>query len=137
MMEILIIIIIVWIVVKKQKEKGSEFGRKKSFSQTVKSRPSAVPNKPKFSAVPNKPKKQQRTKAEREMEYRTRASSKACDYKAAYSKGRPDRLGQRGDYEPMTPQGMERVRCAYCGAENFVSAGSRDHYHCYFCWEKL
>ena len=25
----------------------------------------------------------------------------------------------------------------YCGAENFVPAESHEHYHCFFCWEKL
>lgn len=156
MVEILVIVLIIWTILKKQKEKGgagssysweslSEKLKNKAASAqktmprstAVKSRPSATPNKPQFSVVPNKPKKQQRTKAEQEMQLRTRASSAACSYQAAYSKGRPERLGVRADYEPGTPSGRERVRCPYCGAENFVPAGSRDHYHCYFCWEKL
>ena len=66
-----------------------------------------------------------------------KAARDNCHYEAAYSKGKPDRIGRRGDYEPGTPSGMERIKCAYCGAENFVPAGSRQHYHCYFCWEKL
>ena len=34
----------------------------------------------------------------------------ACTYEAAYSKGKPDRVGGRGDYETVTPNGMERIR---------------------------
>ena len=82
----------------------------------------------KATAVPNKPRRQKT---------RSRASSQACTYEAAYSKGKPDRVGGRGDYETVTPNGMERIRCGYCGAQNFVPVGSRNHYHCYFCLEKL
>ena len=91
----------------------------------------------KATAVPNKPRRQKLTREEEALKTRSRASSQACTYEAAYSKGKPDRIGGRGDYETVTPNGMERIRCGYCGAQNFVPAGSRNHYHCYFCWEKL
>lgn len=115
-------------------------------SAATKRQPSAVPNtsakstavlNQQASAVPNSSKKRKRTKEEAAMEIRTRASAKTCDYQAAYSKGKPKSIGGRGDYEPSTPRGMVRIRCAYCGAENFVPAGTHEHYHCYFCWEKL
>ena len=91
----------------------------------------------KATAVPNKPRRQKLTREEEALKTRSRASSQACTYEAAYSKGKPDRVGGRGDYETVTPNGMERIRCGYCGAQNFVPVGSRNHYHCYFCWEKL
>lgn len=91
----------------------------------------------KATAVPNKPRRQKLTREEEALKPRSRASSQACTYEAAYSKGKPDRVGGRGDYETVTPNGMERIRCGYCGAQNFVPVGSRNHYHCYFCWEKL
>jgi len=91
----------------------------------------------KATAVPNKPRRQKLTREEEALKNRSKASSQACTYEAAYSKGKPDRIGGRGDYETVTPNGMERIRCGYCGAQNFVPAGSRNHYHCYFCWEKL
>ena len=108
-MEILITVVIFFIL--------SSIGKKKRRSQG----PTAKPNQP-------RPK-------ERKME--RQAARDNCHYEAAYSKGKPDRIGRRGDYEPGTPSGMERIKCAYCGAENFVPTGSRQHYHCYFCWEKL
>ena len=83
---------------------------------------------------PNQPRSKER-KMERQMERQAKRDN--CYYEAAYSKGKPDRIGRRGDYEPGIPSGMERIKCAYCGAENFVPTGSRQHYHCYFCWEKL
>lgn len=98
---------------------------------------SAEPNKRRPSAVPNVPKRQKKTREEAEMAVRTRTSARACKYEAAYSKGKPDRIGVRADYDPATPSGRCRVRCSYCGAENFVPAGTSEHYHCYFCWEKL
>lgn len=150
-MQILVIVIIIWLVLKGQnKGNGSKAPRRTSGNTS--SRPtaaqkhpekrqaSAIPNVPKkrqASAIPNIPKKMQRTKEEAVMEVRTRASSRECHYEAAYSKGKPNRIGGRGDYEASTPQGMSRIRCAYCGAENFVPSGTREHYHCYFCWEKL
>ncbi len=91
----------------------------------------------KASAVPNQPKRVQRTREEAAAERLTQASRRACTYQAAYSKGRPDRIGRRADYEPGVPSGMVRMKCAYCGAESFVPAGSHEHYHCYFCWEKI
>jgi len=112
-------------------------GRKSSGAFGRAKKASAVPNQSRTRTVPNIPKKYQRTKSEEAMQTRTRASRAACDYKAAYSKGRPDRIGLRGDYEPLVPAGKERIRCAYCGAENFVPMGTHEHYHCYFCWEKL
>ena len=93
--------------------------------------------KRRVTAVPNKPRRQKLRKEEQEIRTRTRASSEDCTYEAAYSKGKPDRIGGRGDYETVTPKGMERIHCSYCGAQNFVPAGSKNHYHCYFCWEKL
>lgn len=150
-MQILIIVIIVWMIVSAQKKKKGESSTRRTSGRTVsgsmssqtfskKKQASAVPNVPKkkhASAVPNMPKKLKRTKEESAMEARTRASARACHYEAAYSKGKPGRIGGRGDYETSTPQGMSRIRCAYCGAENFVPAGTHEHYHCYFCWEKL
>ena len=35
------------------------------------------------------------------------------------------------------PQGMRRVTCSYCGADNLVPQGSRQKYTCYFCREEL
>lgn len=35
------------------------------------------------------------------------------------------------------PQGMRRVACSYCGADNLVPQGSRQRYTCYFCREEL
>ena len=93
--------------------------------------------KKRSTAVPNKPRRQKLGMEEKAIRDRTRASSEACTYEAAYSKGKPDRIGGRGDYETVTPKGMERIHCSYCGAQNFVPVGSRNHYHCYFCWEKL
>lgn len=160
-MQILIyVIIIVWIIAKaKAKSDEASAGKTgrasggpellKNLSKKTQS--SAVPNVPKkkqASAVPNVPKKKQSSAVpnilkksapakEAAMEAQTCISAKVCNYEAAYSKGKPSRIGGRGDYEDFTPQGMSRVRCAYCGAENFVPAGTREHYHCYFCWEKL
>ena len=131
-MQLLIIILIVFLIVWSQK-KGSRKGteRKRTPAKpNIPVRPSVV--KKQASAVPNKVRKPQRTAEEAVMEMRTRESVKACSYEAAYSKGRPDRVGGRGDYEPVTPQGKVRIRCAYCGAQNFVPAGTHDHYHCYF-----
>lgn len=130
----------------RQTPSGQQAAQKKPVSTAVKRQPSAVPNisakstavlNQKASAVPNSSKKRKRTKEETAMEIRTRASAKSCNYQAAYSKGKPKAIGGRGDYEPSTPRGMVRIRCAYCGAENFVPAGTHEHYHCYFCWEKL
>lgn len=155
MIEILILIFIVWAVMKARGGRTSSqtlSGRlssvdwQKLSGSLAQKKASAVPNqsktappvkRQKASAAPNRPKKVPRTKDEKAMEIRTSVSSAACNYEAAYSKGRPERLGIRADYEPATPSGKIRVRCRYCGAENFVPAGSYDHYHCYFCWEKL
>lgn len=136
MVEILIVIYVIWFIMKKRKKSGAKTA---SVSNRPKKTVSAVPNRPRktASAIPNVPKKLQRSKEEMELEARTRESRKACHYEAAYSKGKPDRIGRRGDYEPAVPNGMVRVRCAYCNADNFVPAGTREHYHCYFCWEKL
>lgn len=106
-------------------------------ASAVKKTASAKPNEKRASAVPNMPKKQKKTKEEAQVAARTRESARACQYEAAYSRGKPERIGLRADYEPTAPSGKSRVRCAYCGAENFVPSGSREHYHCYFCWEKL
>lgn len=163
-MYILFIIFIIWMVLKAQNKNGKGSNTRQNSRQSsarpnvrqtpsgqpvstaTKRQPSAVPNtsakstavlNKKASAVPNSSRKRKRTKEEAAMEMRTRASAKTCDYQAAYSKGKPKCIGGRGDYEPSTPRGMVRIRCAYCGAENFVPAGTHEHYHCYFCWEKL
>lgn len=138
MLELIIIIYVVWYIVKKRTRKGDS-GNTRRKSSYKKINTSAVLDwmKKRPSAIPNVPKKFQRTKEEQEMAVRTQASRKACNYEASYSKGRPDHVGKRGDYDPVTPGGMIRVRCAYCNAENFVPAGTHTHYHCYFCWEKL
>jgi hypothetical protein len=137
MFELLILAFIVWTMVRRWKKKEAE----KGSSAVPNQRPKMVqPGKafhPTASAEPNKPKAIRRTKQEETVELKTRASSSACTYKAAYSKGRPDKLGLRGDYEPQVPSGMIRMKCAYCGAESFVPVSGREHYHCYFCWEKL
>ncbi len=133
MLELLILIFIVYWVRKRKKRENP--GNSAPFH--IPRFKSGQRPKQKASAVPNQPKRGPRTKEEVQMERRTRESRNACDFHAAYSKGKPGRIGRRGDYEPATPQGMERIRCPYCNAENFVPAGSRDHYHCYFCWEKL
>ncbi|MDO4260634.1 MAG: hypothetical protein Q4C82_01025 [Eubacteriales bacterium] len=89
------------------------------------------------TAVPNKPRSASRSREEEAIRIRTRSSRESCHYEAAYSKGRPDQVGRQGDFDLVTPEGMERIKCGYCGAQNFIPAGSREHYHCYFCWEKL
>lgn len=98
------------------------------------------------SAVPKQPKKKMRFQGFQKQEKADcgQAASRTacepgqeCSYRASYSKGRPGRVGLRGDYETVVPEGKERIRCAYCGAENFIPEGTKDHYHCYFCWEKL
>lgn len=48
------------------------------------------------TAKPNQPRQKER-KMERQ------AARDNCHYEAAYSKGKPDRIGRRGDYEPGTP----------------------------------
>ena len=140
-MEIIIVVVIFFIL--------SNIGKKNSFLRVRKEmeekafeQRTPTPNRPvrsmvekakptaKPTAKPNQPRSKER-KIERQ------AARDNCHYEAAYSKGRPDRIGRRGDYEAVTPSGMERIKCAYCGAENFVPAGGRQHYHCYFCWEKL
>ena len=35
------------------------------------------------------------------------------------------------------PQGMRRVACSYCGADNLLPQGSGQKYTCYFCREEL
>lgn len=151
-MQLLVIfVIVIWMVANAKTKKNEKKDTRGTFgktsagpipNQTVsrKKQASAVPNVPKqkqASAVPNIPKKLKRTKEEAAVEARTRASARECHYEAVYSKGKPSRIGGRGDYEPSTPSGMSRVRCAYCGAENFVPSRTSEHYHCYFCWEKL
>ena len=121
-MEIAIIVVIFFIL--------SNIGKKNRLSKGQNKPVRPMVEKLKPTAKPNQPRPK-----EREME--RQAARDNCHYEAAYSKGKPDRIGRRGDYEPGTPSGMERIKCAYCGAENFIPAGSRQHYHCYFCWEKL
>ena len=136
-MEIAIIVVIFFILSNIGKKNRLSKGQNKP-EERVPERRTPTPNKPvrpmveklKPTAKPNQPRPK-----ERKMDRQTARDN--CHYEAAYSKGKPDRIGRRGDYEPGTPSGMERIKCAYCGAENFIPAGSRQHYHCYFCWEKL
>lgn len=137
-----IIIVAMWkIIAKKLGGSASSSGTSREtvrkMATVTKKMASAEPNKRRSSAIPNVPKKQVKTREEARMAVQTRASSRACKYEAAYSKGKPDRIGIRADYDPVTPSGRSRIRCSYCGAENFVPAGTHEHYHCYFCWEKL
>lgn len=147
----LIFIIIIWFIIikgvqsRKKLNDTRRTGEKSSAASgysapgrtSAVTRPKPTAKKPKATAVPNQPKQVQRTWKEEKTEESMQESRKACTYQAAYSKGRPDRIGRRGDYEPGIPSGMVRIKCAYCGAENFVPEGTREHYHCYFCWEKL
>lgn len=138
MLELLIIIYIIWFIVKKRRRNNtSDTTRRKSAYNKKRFSDVSTRMKKAASAIPNVPKQFQRNKEEQEMAVRTQTSKRACNYEASYSKGRPDRVGKRGDYDPVTPGGMIRVRCSYCNAENFVPAGTHTHYHCYFCWEKL
>ena len=123
------IIIIVFVVLKAQAVQKENAKKKQEKPRTF--------QKKKSTSVPNRPRQPQRTKEEQEVQILTRESRAKCDYEAAYSQGKPDRIGMRGDYDPVTPQGKTRIRCRYCNAENFVPTGSGEHYHCYFCWEKL
>lgn len=144
MLEIIILIIVFWAISnigKKGKQESIQKRPAANRPEPQKQRPTyrrSTPNKPlksriekvKPTAIPNQPRK-----AEKQIV--KQSARDVCHYEAAYSKGRPERVGLRGDYETTAPAGTERIKCAYCGAENFVPAGSRQHYHCYFCWEKL
>ncbi|MCC8140002.1 MAG: hypothetical protein LIO67_06865 [Lachnospiraceae bacterium] len=149
MMTFIIYVVIIVLIFRytKKKREGSS-GSKASASDTVRqSSPSASamtkapkqpkPKKQKASARPNQERKTKQTVQEKQYSARTQVSSDNCSYEAAYSKGQPARLGLRGDYGEEVRQGQICVRCGYCGAENLVPSGSREHYHCYFCWEKL
>lgn len=131
-MEILIVLCIVWFLVKKRTKNSDSKKVTEYLGGKMKKIKKSFP-----SAIPNVPKKLQRNHEEQAMEIRTRASRQACHYEASYSKGRPDHIGKRGDYETVTPRGMSKIRCSYCNADNFVPSGTHTHYHCYFCWEKL
>lgn len=37
----------------------------------------------------------------------------------------------------LIPQGKQRVKCGYCGADNLVPIQPRTRYSCYFCREAL
>jgi len=121
-MEILITVVIFFILSRIGKQNRLLRGQKDPKERGPERR-TPTPNKPvrpmveklKPTAKPNQPRPKER-KMERQ------AARDNCHY---------------ADYEPGTPSGMDRIKCAYCGAENFVPAGSRQHYHCYFCWEKL
>lgn len=138
-MRFLALIIIICYVVGLRKVKAEVFSDEKKAPKTTGADMKIFQKiqKKRSSAVPNHPRKVKRSKTEEAVLERTRPSGKACNYEALYSRGRPDRIGRRGDYEPIVPDGMVRVSCAYCGAENFIPGGTHDHYHCYFCWEKL
>ena len=137
MIEIIIIILVLYVVfyVKNANQKRNrEQGPVKSMAARERA---AGRRKPKASAVPNKPRVNRKMQEPETPGLQPDTGKKSCTYEAAYSKGKPSRIGMRGDYETNIPSGMKKVVCSYCGAENFVPAGSHEHYHCFFCWEKL
>ncbi|MCD8197866.1 MAG: hypothetical protein LUE24_12000 [Lachnospiraceae bacterium] len=152
MMTLIIYIVIIALIFRytKKKRAGSSDNRKSApdmarqnsapsspvMSKTVKPKKSPL-KKQRASARPNQKREAKQTVQEKRYSEQTKISSDNCSYEAAYSKGQPARLGLRGDYGEEIRQGQICVRCGYCGAENLVPSGSREHYHCYFCWEKL
>ncbi len=78
---------------------GVKSGKKGAAGQTQNMR-----LRKKASAVPNQPRKLQRAVKQRQTEDQVCSPGRACSYEAAYSKGRPERIGQRGDYDPVTPR---------------------------------
>ncbi len=136
MSSLIVLIFIIWIIARARGQRKGE--ERKPEGRTSRNKPrKPLMRKKEASAVPNKPKRKAPTKEETQAQVRMSADASRCDYQASYSKGKPDRIGRRGDYEDVVPNGMVRVRCRYCGADNFVPSGTREHYHCYFCWEKL
>ncbi len=143
---IIYVIIIVLIFRYTRKKRAGSSGSKAGASNTVRQSQPPVsqtmskkkaPKRQIASARPNQQRKTKQTVQEKQYSARTQVSSDNCSYEAAYSKGQPARLGLRGDYGEEVRPGQICVRCGYCGAENLVPSGSREHYHCYFCWEKL
>ncbi|MCC8163265.1 MAG: hypothetical protein LIO86_08935 [Lachnospiraceae bacterium] len=143
---IIYVIIIVLIFRYTRKKRAGSSGSKAGASNTVRQSQPPVsqtmskkkaPKRQIASARPNQQRKTKQTVQEKQYSARTQVSSDNCSYEAAYSKGQPARLGLRGDYGEEVRPGQICVRCGYCGAENMVPSGSREHYHCYFCWEKL
>ena len=109
-MEIIITVVIFFILSRIGKQNRLAKGQNHS-EERVPERRTPTPNKPvrpmveklKPTAKPNQPRQKER-KMERQ------AARDNCHYEAAYSKGKPDRIGRRGDYEPGTPSGMERIK---------------------------
>lgn len=137
MIEIIIIVLVLYVVfyVKNADRKKS---REQDPAKRMAARERAAGRrKPKASAIPNRPRTKRKKQEPEVSELQPDTRRKSCTYEAAYSKGKPSRIGMRGDYETSIPSGMKRVICSYCGAENFVPAESHEHYHCFFCWEKL
>ncbi len=145
----IVIIVLIFHYTKKKRAGGSGNGKSASNTagqtsasaspaMTRTSKPKKSPlKKQKASARPNQQREVKQTVQEKRYSEQTKISSENCSYEAAYSKGQPARLGLRGDYGEEICPGQICVRCGYCGAENLVPSGSREHYHCYFCWEKL
>ncbi|MCD8241778.1 MAG: hypothetical protein LUD73_05195 [Lachnospiraceae bacterium] len=147
MMAFIIYVVIIVLIFRytRKKRKASSNSRGRAADKASQASPSAAAStskknllkRQKASARPNQKRETKQTAQEKQYSAKTRGSSDNCSYEAAYSKGQPARLGLRGDYGEEVRQGQICVRCGYCGAENLVPAGSREHYHCYFCWEKL
>ena len=75
----------------------------------------------KATAVPNKPRRQKLTREEGSLEDPVKGIQSGMYFMRRHiPKEKPDRVGGRGDYETVTLNGMERIRCGYCGAQNFV-----------------
>ena len=99
-MEIIITVVIFFILSRIGKQNRLAKGQNHS-EERVPERRTPTPNKPvrpmveklKPTAKPNQPRQKER-KMERQ------AARDNCHYEAAYSKGKPDRIGRRGDYEP-------------------------------------
>ncbi|MCD8362228.1 MAG: hypothetical protein LUC98_04585 [Lachnospiraceae bacterium] len=147
MMSFIIYVVIIVLIFRytRKKRAGSSGSKASASNANRQSQPSVsqtmpkkrAPKRQKASAMPNQQRKTKQTVQEKQYSARTQVSSDNCSYEAAYSKGQPARLGLRGDYGEEVRPGQICVRCGYCGAENLVPSGSREHYHCYFCWEKL
>ena len=145
MVGIIVFILIVYVVVytrNANKKRRSEAGRRGNAhnpmtKMAVREEEVKKRKTPQASAVPNQPRVKRTRRTPEAPDRQPASSGKTCTYDAAYSRGKPERVGLRGDYETSIPSGMEKVSCSYCGAENFVPAGNHEHYHCFFCWEKL
>ena len=144
MIEIIVVVLIVYVLIyvknanqKKRMETLHRLTDRKPAGRTATESKAAKRGTPKASAAPNKPRVQHKTQKQEATAPQPAAVKKLCTYEAAYSKGKPSHIGQSADCETGVPSGMRRAVCGYCGAENFVPAGSHECYHCFFCWEKL